>query len=82
MTPFAPLGTKVVIHYKPINLASWGPNGKEGWYIGPALNHYRFVNFYISTTRAEVNADTMVIFNGFLTQAAEDIITVLKNPLA
>ena len=32
-TPLAPPGTKVIIHSKPGNRASWDANGKEGWYI-------------------------------------------------
>ena len=29
-TPLAPPGTKVLVHSKPDNRASWDPNGKEG----------------------------------------------------
>ena len=39
-TPLVPLGTKVVAHTKTSKRASWELNGKQGWYIGPSLNHY------------------------------------------
>ena len=90
-TPLAPPGTKVVVHSKPGNRASWDANGKEGWYIGHSPNHYRCMQCYIPTTRAEINADTIVFFpkvvdfptvniDSFLRQAATDIITLLTNP--
>ena len=58
-------------------------------YIGPSLNSYCWVKCYISTTRSEVNADTVVFFSKndfyavkidcFITQAAEYIITFHKG---
>ena len=48
-TPLAPpVGTKVVVHSKPEQQASWDPNGKLGWYIGPSINKYRCMHFYLS----------------------------------
>ena len=32
-TPFAPPGTKVIVHQKPTMRQSWAPQGKDGWYI-------------------------------------------------
>ena len=61
-TPIAPPGTKAMIHLKPAARATWDPNGKLGWYIGPSPHHYRCVKCYIPTTRAEVNTDTVVFF--------------------
>ena len=40
-TPLAPPGTKIIIHDKPAIRGSWATRGYEGWYIGPAPNHYR-----------------------------------------
>ena len=40
-TPLAPPGTKVVVHAKPTDRATWPFHGKDGWTIGPALDHYR-----------------------------------------
>ena len=86
-----PLGTKTVIHIKPDNQPTWGSRGKEGWYIGPSLHHYRCVKCYLPLSRAEIDADTVtflpktlkfpeVTISDFLKQAAIDIITLLKHP--
>ena len=90
-TPMASPGTKTIIHIKPDNRPSWGSRGKEGWYIGPSLDHYRCVKCYLPFTRSEIDADTVtflpktvqfpeVTISDFLKQAATDIITLLKHP--
>jgi hypothetical protein len=90
-TPLAPPGTKVLVHAKPNNRASWDPNAKEGWYIGPSMNHYRCVTCFLPGTRAEVNADTVVFFPknivfpkvttaDFLKQVSMNIVSLLANP--
>ena len=89
-TPLAPPATKVVVHVKPKERNSWDQHGRDGWYIGPALEHYRCVRVYIPTTRAEVDSDTVQFFQhdtplpqtttaDFLKQAAADIVALLKN---
>ena len=40
-TPLAPLGIRAMVHEHVGQRMSWGDHGKEGWYIGPALQHYR-----------------------------------------
>ncbi len=40
-TPLAPLGTKVLIYDDPTSQASWAPHATDGYYVGPANNHYR-----------------------------------------
>jgi hypothetical protein len=49
-TPLAPPGTKLIIHEKPDQRGSWSPHGLNGWYIGPAMEHYRAHRVYYSTT--------------------------------
>jgi hypothetical protein len=39
--PLAPPGCKIVVHEKPGQRASWDPHGVIGWYLGPAMAHYR-----------------------------------------
>jgi hypothetical protein len=39
--PMAPPGTRVVAHEKPQQRANWDPHGVDGWYLGPASDHYR-----------------------------------------
>ena len=36
-----------------------GPHGKDGWYIGPDMEHYRCQKEYIPNTRAEQISDTV-----------------------
>jgi hypothetical protein len=50
-TPLAPLGTKALIYDDPASHASWAPHATNGFYIGPASNHYRCLRFYIPSTR-------------------------------
>ena len=40
-TPMAPAGTKVLIFKTAEDRASWETHGDDGWYVGPALEHYR-----------------------------------------
>jgi hypothetical protein len=39
--PMAPPGTRVIAHEKPKQRASWDPHAVDGWYLGPATDHYR-----------------------------------------
>ena len=61
-TPLAPPGTRVVVYDRPENRPSWGFHGTDGWYVGPALNHYRCVRCYISGSRQEHIADTVKFY--------------------
>jgi hypothetical protein len=61
-TPLAPPGTKILIHEKPNQRRSWDPHGVEGWYLGPATEHYRCYRVYVSKTRAEQITDTVECF--------------------
>ena len=38
-TPFAPPGTKVIVHIKPTIRKSWASRGQDGWYIDRAKDH-------------------------------------------
>jgi len=48
--PIAPIGTKVVVYEPSDKRASWSPHGIQGFYLGPALEHYRSVAVYIPNT--------------------------------
>jgi hypothetical protein len=50
-TPLAPLGTKALIHDNPASRASWAPHATNGFYVGPASNHYQCLRFYTPSTR-------------------------------
>jgi hypothetical protein len=58
-TPLAPPGTKVLVHEKPDVRASWAAHAVDGWYVGPALLHYRCYRVWITETTSERVADTL-----------------------
>jgi hypothetical protein len=87
--PFAPLGTKVVAFESPAQRQTWAAHGVEGWYIGPALDHYRCFSIYINHTHAVRITDTvawhpvayvMPDVNGIEAMAilAKELVTTLK----
>ena len=57
--PLAPPGTKVIVHTKPENCGSWEYHGKEGWYIGPAFEHYRCIKVFMPETHSTRYSDTV-----------------------
>lgn len=60
--PIAPAGTKILIHEKPANRASWGAHGIPGYYLGPALQHYRCYLVWASNTQTTRVTDTVAWF--------------------
>ena len=87
----APPGNQIVVHKKPRQRATWAPHGVDGWYLGPALNHYRCVRAFITDTSSERITDTVEFFPhtlpfpetsdaDYLKQAADDILAILQNP--
>jgi hypothetical protein len=92
-TPLAPPGTRVLVHEKPDLRGTWSPHAVDGWYLGPAMNHYRCDQVWITKTTAERTADTVVWFPAKVkmpalssvdtaTSAAQELITALQNPSA
>jgi hypothetical protein len=60
--PMAPPGTRIIAH-ETLNLRrTCAPHGQDGWYIGPALEHYRCYDVYISKTRSERVVETVDFF--------------------
>jgi hypothetical protein len=89
--PIGPPGTKVLIHDKAKNRASWAPHAAEGWYIGPALEHYRCYLIYSAKSRSAQIANTLTWFptkvpfpfpndSECLTAALNNIKTTLQMP--
>jgi hypothetical protein len=39
--PLAPPGTRLIAHETPGKRKTWAPHVQDGWYIRPALEHYR-----------------------------------------
>ncbi|GKY94061.1 hypothetical protein MPSEU_000372700 [Mayamaea pseudoterrestris] len=89
-TPLAPAGTRVIIHEKPSIRASHTPHGVDGYYLGPALEHYRCYCVYATDTNAERIADTLAWFptqtimpvasnQDLLIAAIKDMTSALRN---
>ena len=58
-TPLAPPGIKLLTHIRPENRKSWDPHAAEGFYLGPALHHYRCHRVWMTKTAAERIANTV-----------------------
>ena len=53
--------TKFIVYEpKPQRISTWSDRGQHGWYIGPALTHYRNYNIYINTTKSSRHINTVV----------------------
>ena len=50
--PIAPPDTKAIVYEPADKRPSWYPHGIAGFYLGPALKHYRSVRCYIPSTEA------------------------------
>jgi hypothetical protein len=88
--PMAPTGTRIIAHETPNRRRTGAPHGKYGWYIGPALEHYRFYMVYISKARSERVVETVDFFptevplpfpssKELATQAAKQLTHALLN---
>jgi hypothetical protein len=60
--PMAPLGTRIIAHETPSRRRTWVPHGQYGWYVGPALEHYRCYTVYITKTRGNIIVETVDFF--------------------
>lgn len=58
-TPLALPGIKVIVHNNVSTRESWGPHGKLAYYVGPAMNHYRYCRVYVQSTKKIITTDTI-----------------------
>ena len=58
-TPLAPPGHRVLVHVKPNMRETFAAHSVDGWYVGPAMEHYRCYRTYISKTGHERVSDTV-----------------------
>ena len=90
-TPMLPPGTKILIHEKPTQRASWDNHGIEAWYVALALNHYRCITAFLPKTNKERVADTIKIIphdipipeytlTHQIKHAVTSILKILKQP--
>jgi hypothetical protein len=90
-TPLAPPGTRVIIHEQTGVRRTWSVHGTDGWYLGPAPEHYRCYTVYCSKTGSERIIDTVEFFPANIrmphmssadnaTTAAKELTHALLNP--
>jgi hypothetical protein len=88
---FAPPGCKIIAHDKPGKRRTWAPHGQHGYFLGPAMHHYRCQHVYISATASEHIVDTLELFpqnyqmpqlssTDRLLMAAKDMTDALQSP--
>jgi hypothetical protein len=58
-TPLAPPGTRVIADEKSDQWESWDPHGVDGYYLGPALDHYICYQVHITKTKGTRIVDTV-----------------------
>jgi hypothetical protein len=61
-TAFDPPGCNIIAHEKPAKRRTWAPHGQHGYYLGPAMHHYRSQNVHIPATVSECTVDTSEFF--------------------
>ena len=57
--PIGPAGAKVLVYESPLLRKSFDDHGVEGFYLGPAWNHYRCFRVYIPSTGQLRISDTL-----------------------
>ena len=88
-TPLAPPGCKVVVHERAMERGAWACHGIVGYYIGPALKHYRNYKSYIPETKGVRTTNTLEFFpekvdmpttstTDRLARATEDLVAILQ----
>jgi hypothetical protein len=89
--PMAPPRTRIIAHETPNRRRTWDPHGQDGWYLGPALEHYRCYTIYITKTQGDRIVETVDFFpekitlpvpspQDLATQAAADLTRALFHP--
>jgi hypothetical protein len=61
-SPWRPHGTRIIAHEKPDQRSSWDPHGVDGYYLGPALDHYRCYQVNMTKTKGTRIFDTVECF--------------------
>jgi hypothetical protein len=89
--PMAPPGTRIIAHETPNQRRTWAPHVQDGWYLGPALEHYICYTVYITKTQGDRIVETVEFFpekftlpfpspQDLATQAAADLTRALLHP--
>ena len=67
-TPLVPIGCRILIHNKTSTCASWAFSAHDGFYVGPALKHYRCFQVVNTTTKSTLISDTVEFRQDYLAQ--------------
>ena len=67
-TPLGPIGCKIMIHNTSNKRKSWDQRGREGFSVGPALQHYRFIQAIDNKTKALIITYTAEYLHKYPTQ--------------
>ncbi len=92
-TPLAPPGTKALIYEAAAQHAAWAPHAVDGWYLGPAMKHYRGGSYFIPHTRATRISSTVKLYPQHCTMpsiseedgtiiAAEELVKLIDEKIA
>lgn len=90
-TPLAPLGIKTLSYEMPDNRSSLAEHGKEGWYVGPTMEHHQCYKIIIKETKGTRNPPSVKFFLKHsemsknssadrILEAAKQFTHVLNNP--
>ena len=61
-TPLAPAGCRIIIHDRKGERKTWAKRGTPGFYIGPAMQHYRNYKCHITKTHKNRISNTLQFF--------------------
>ena len=56
------MGNRAVAFVAPDDRLSWQPHAVDAWYTGPAIKHYRLLEFFNPLTGGMLNTGTYQIF--------------------
>ena len=61
-TPLAPPGIRTLVHEKAGQRNSWVLHAQLGWYVGPAMDHYRCYIVHMTKSKSLRFTDTLTWF--------------------
>ena len=84
-------GTRVIVHDKTDQRASWSHHGTPAWYIGPYFEHYHTMKCYMPATGSVRYTDTLQFIpstfkfpettaEDYLRQSVGGILALLQDP--
>ena len=89
--PLSPPGIRTLVHKKTGQRNLWALHAQPGWYVGPAMDHYRCYTVHMNKTKSLRFTDTLTWFPSKVVMpvptstdraiaAANDLTTALLSP--